>query len=141
MGCFNLLIGKCDRVSMVLHNLNPGTQEREAGGSLEFQDNQSYTGKLCLRKKDKRKIIRFKCHFVWGFFAHGCVGGVLRQGFLCVKDLPVLDSLQRTGWPRTQRSACLCLLSVGLKACTIKALVHCDYSLHPLNPLSQSQLS
>jgi hypothetical protein len=35
-------------------------------------------------------------------------------GFLCVA-LAVLDSLCGPGWPQTQRSACLCLPSAGIK--------------------------
>jgi hypothetical protein len=35
-------------------------------------------------------------------------------GFLCIA-LAVLNSLGRPGWPRTQKSACLCLPSAGIK--------------------------
>jgi hypothetical protein len=35
-------------------------------------------------------------------------------GFLCIA-LAVLDSLCRPGWPRTQKSTCLCLPSAGTK--------------------------
>jgi hypothetical protein len=35
-------------------------------------------------------------------------------GFLCIA-LAVLDSLCRPGWPRTQKSAYLCLPSAGIK--------------------------
>ncbi|EDL11756.1 mCG1036175 [Mus musculus] len=38
---------------------------------------------------------------------------LLRTGFVCVA-LAVLE-LCRPGWPRTQRSACLCLPSTGMK--------------------------
>jgi hypothetical protein len=35
-------------------------------------------------------------------------------GFLCVA-LAILNSLCRPGWPRTQKSSCLCIPSVGIK--------------------------
>jgi hypothetical protein len=45
-------------------------------------------------------------------------------GFLCVA-LAVLDSLCRPGWPRTQRSTWLYLLSAGVKGvqCTTQLLL------------------
>jgi hypothetical protein len=41
-------------------------------------------------------------------------------GFLCVA-LAVLEPLCRPGWPWTQKSACLCLRMLGLKACATTA--------------------
>jgi hypothetical protein len=40
--------------------------------------------------------------------------GFFETGFLCVA-LAVLNSLCRPGWPRTQKSACLCLRSAAIK--------------------------
>jgi hypothetical protein len=41
-------------------------------------------------------------------------GGELRQGFSVYPWLS-WNSLCRPGWPRTQKSACLCLQSAGIK--------------------------
>ena len=59
-------------LAVVAHAFNPSTQEEEAGGSLrvrgqaglqsEFQHNQGYTEKPCLKnKKTKRKKKKNKC--------------------------------------------------------------------------------
>jgi hypothetical protein len=45
------------------------------------------------------------------------VGWFLRQGF-SVEPWTSWNLLCRPGWPLTQRSACLCLLSVGVCATT-----------------------
>jgi hypothetical protein len=45
------------------------------------------------------------CLFVCVFF---------KTGFLCIA-LPVWNSSCRPGWPRTQKSTCLCLPSAGIK--------------------------
>jgi hypothetical protein len=47
----------------------------------------------------------FVCLFVCLFF---------ETGFLCIA-LAVLELTFRPGWPRTQKSACLCLPSAGIK--------------------------
>jgi hypothetical protein len=54
-----------------------------------------------LKKKEKK---RFACLFVYYFS---------ETGFLCI-SLAILE-LYRPGWPRTQRSICLCLLCSGIK--------------------------
>jgi hypothetical protein len=51
------------------------------------------------------EIYLFICLLVCLFF---------ETGFLCVA-LAVLNSLCRPGWPQTQKSACLCLPSAGIK--------------------------
>jgi hypothetical protein len=50
------------------------------------------------------------CCFVLGLFV--CL--FVKTGFLCVA-LAVLNSLCRPSWPRTQKSACLCLPSARIK--------------------------
>jgi hypothetical protein len=60
------------------------------------------------------------------FLSHGSInisslialffgGGGFETGFLCVA-LAVLELTLLPGWPRTQKSACLCLLSAGIKS-------------------------
>jgi hypothetical protein len=53
------------------------------------------------------------CLFVCLFFVF-VLFCFFEAGFLCVA-LAVLNSLCRPGWPRTQKSACLCLPSAGIK--------------------------
>jgi hypothetical protein len=43
-----------------------------------------------------------------------CSVWFFETGFLCIA-LALWDSLCRPGWPRTQKSACLCLPSAGIK--------------------------
>jgi hypothetical protein len=55
--------------------------------------------------------------WLWGIFLFVCFCFCfcfLRQGFSVYPWLP-LNSLCRPGWPRTQKSACLCLPSAGIK--------------------------
>jgi hypothetical protein len=52
--------------------------------------------------------VSFVCLFVFVFVF------VFETGFLCIA-LAVWNSLCRPGWPLTQKSACLCLLSAGIK--------------------------
>jgi hypothetical protein len=47
-------------------------------------------------------------------FLFVCLFVCFETGFLCVA-LAVLDLLCRPGWPQTQKSACLCLPSAGIK--------------------------
>jgi hypothetical protein len=69
-----------------------------------------------------KKIVRilenqylFWGFFVWFFcFGGGGVGLFSRQGF-SVQPWLSWNSLCRPGWPRTQKSACLCLPSAGIK--------------------------
>ena len=49
----------------------------------------------------------FSCLFGWFFY-------FFETGFLCVA-LAVLELTRRPGWPQTQKSACLCLPSAGIK--------------------------
>jgi hypothetical protein len=61
----------------------------------------------------------FKVNWFWGCFLGFlflfCFFGFFETGFLCIA-LAVLElSLCRPGWPQTQRSACLCLPSAGIK--------------------------
>jgi hypothetical protein len=50
----------------------------------------------------------------WVGFLFVCFCFCFETGFLCIA-LAALDSLCRPGWPRTQKSACLCLPSAGIK--------------------------
>jgi hypothetical protein len=51
-------------------------------------------------------LVEIEVHVPFFFF--------FKTGFLCVA-LAVLNSLCRPGWPRTQKSTCLCLPSAGIK--------------------------
>jgi hypothetical protein len=53
-------------------------------------------------------------HFELSFFLSFSFFGFLRQGFSVWPWLS-WNSLCRPGWPRTQKSACLCLPSAGIK--------------------------
>jgi hypothetical protein len=55
-------------------------------------------------------FLLFFCLFVFLFVCF-CF---FETGFLCIA-VSVLESLCRPGWPRTQKSACLCLPSAGIK--------------------------
>jgi hypothetical protein len=62
----------------------------------------------------KKKVV---CFFVFLFFFS-------ETGFLCITLALSWNSLCRPGWPRTQKSACLCLLSAGIKGVHHHRLVY-----------------
>jgi hypothetical protein len=68
----------------------------------------------------KWTLFLYKSDFWWFFFLFF---GFLRQGFSVYLWLS-WNSLCRPGWPRTQKSTCLCLPSAGIKACATTA--RCD---------------
>ena len=54
-------------------------------------------------------------------------------GFLCIA-LAVMNSLCRPGWPRTQKSTCLCLPSAGIKGVRHHARLVSPISRHIVIP-------
>jgi hypothetical protein len=65
----------------------------------------------------------FFCLFVWLVFFCCCCCFFSRQGFSVYPWLS-WNSLCRPGWPQTQKSACLCLPSTGIKGMCHHARLH-----------------
>jgi hypothetical protein len=68
------------------------------------------------------------CLFVWVFF------GFSRQGF-SVQPWLSWNSLCRPGWPRTQKSTCLCLPSAGIKGVRHHARLFCFFKTEDMAQL------
>ncbi|GAB1294851.1 T cell activation inhibitor, mitochondrial [Apodemus speciosus] len=69
---------------------------------------------------------------------------ILSRIYLCSPDCPgTWNSLSRPDWPQTQRSACLCLPILGLKACATTPILSDRYapSLHELGHFNIPALS
>jgi hypothetical protein len=78
---------------------NHSTKEEEAGRALQIWASLGY-------------IVRPWAFCLFGWLVFGFV--FFQTGFLCIA-LAIQELTLQTGWPRTQKSACLCLSSAGIK--------------------------
>jgi hypothetical protein len=80
------------------------------------------------REEPRRKKEHTFYTFVRGRYEQqgSCLIFFFETGFLCIA-LAVLE-LCRPGWPRTQKSACLCLPSAGIKGMRHHCLAELSYS-------------
>jgi hypothetical protein len=89
---------------------------------------QTFSCHYSLEKNNKTIYRSFTLYF--GFFC--CFGFVfvlfyfLRQGF-SVQSWLSWNSLCRPGWPRTQKSACVCLPSTGITGNFVLLFIYCVY--------------